>query len=107
MRHPGSGRANVSKRVYKPGDTVAVKTDYTVTTLNYQDKGKRPDAIIVGFKGISETECPELATPPMFFIVTLDKDSPKLVSNDPVLAGDLFEAGHFNENISVRIIDYY
>lgn len=46
---------------------------------------------IIYFEGISSDEAPELATEPLFFVVQLDPKDPRVLTETPLLAGDLFQ----------------
>lgn len=54
-------------------------------------KDAKAKYVVISFEGISKDEAPELETPPMFFIVELDKKEPKALTEKPLLADDLFK----------------
>lgn len=58
--------------------------------VNFAKDVKEKFAIIY-FEGISSSEAPELATEPLFFIVQLDPKDPRVLTETPLLAGNLFQ----------------
>ena len=72
------------------------KADGTSTRQFYPavriPKDEKANFAIVYFEGIRRDEAPELETQPLFFIVELDKKEPKVLTEKPLLAGDLFDS---------------
>ena len=59
--------------------------------------------LIVGFKGVDSAEYAELATPPMFFVISVtDKNKPTVVIQQPKLAGNIFDITHSYEKIIIK-----
>jgi hypothetical protein len=48
--------------------------------------------LLVGFRGIDKSEFAGAETPPCFFLISLDKKNPHLLTDVPLAAGDLFAA---------------
>lgn len=75
--------------------TITIKPDGTQTHAFYPavniSKSEKAKFVIIYFEGISKEEAPELETPPLFFIVELNKKEPKTLTQTPLLAGDLFK----------------
>ena len=97
------GKFNVSNTQYASDGSVKSSENYIVTTILCPEKVKKSDFVIVGFKGIDSTECIELATPPMFFLISFsDKNNPVNTSVHPTLVTDFFDATHTSEKFIMR-----
>jgi len=75
---------------------------YYVNRLFCSEIPRSADLLMVGFKGIDNNESVDLATPPMYFVVQLEKDRPVILREIPTESGDFFEAAHFNEKFPIR-----
>jgi hypothetical protein len=77
-----------------PSGNDSTKTAY-LFQMNNEEKeivDRKLKYLLVGFKGIDKSEFAGAATPPCFFIVSLDKKNPHLLTEVPLSAGDLFAA---------------
>lgn len=74
--------------VLTKSDGTKTQSYYPAVNISMDEKAK---FIIIYFEGIGKEEVPELRTPPMFFIVELDKKEPKVLTETPLLAGGLFD----------------
>ena len=84
--------ASASTTQYAPDGSVKSTENYFVITLLCSEKPKRAIFLMLGFNGIDSTECAELATPPMFFVVSItEKDKPKVMPS-PSHVGDFYDA---------------
>lgn len=75
-------------------DSLTTKPDGTSTQAYYPAVNISTDVkakyVIIYFEGVEASEAPELATEPLFFIVELDDKEPRVLTETPLLAGDLF-----------------
>jgi hypothetical protein len=58
--------------------------------------------VLVGFKGITSKESPELETAPMFFIIERYRKRSRLLTPQPLLAGDLAQVDFAEAHFPIR-----
>jgi hypothetical protein len=90
---------NPAERLDVAAVTEETASDSTVavtyrTTLSPASVESAVRYALVCFKGISASEFAGAATPPCFFIVSLDKENPHVLTDTPLSAGELFAADY-------------
>ncbi len=87
LKEPVSYKLGVGNTTVTKAD--GTKSQYYSPAIFITDQKTR--FILVYFKGIPKSEAADLETPPMFFIIDLDKKNSRLLTEKPLLAGNLFQ----------------
>jgi hypothetical protein len=71
---------------YSPSGEVTASGMSYLTVINFGET--KAKYVLIGFKGIDAKESGDLSTPACFFLVSLEKDNPHVLTAAPLLAGD-------------------
>jgi hypothetical protein len=90
-----------SQTTYNNDGTVRSSGNFYNSIMQLRDL--KTKFILVGFKGISKSESEELETPPLFFLVKIDKEQCEVLTPKPRMANDIFDTDHENYRFPVYI----
>jgi len=90
-----------SQTTYNPSGAVTSSGNFFNSIMQFRDL--KTKFVLVGFKGIRKSESEELATPPLFFLVKIDKEKCEVLTPKPRMANDIFDTDYESSHFPVYI----